>query len=62
MKIQSEGRQFFSLMFHLAEREGFSRLSPNLNVFNGFDLTPDSLVYQSCVPKSSSRQSLTHIR
>jgi hypothetical protein len=22
MKIQSEGRQFFSLMFHLAEREG----------------------------------------
>jgi hypothetical protein len=24
MKIQSEGRQFFSLMFHLAEREGLS--------------------------------------
>lgn len=31
MKIQSEGRQFFSLMFHLAEREGPSvALPPSL--------------------------------
>jgi hypothetical protein len=57
MKIQSEGRQFFSLMFHLAEREGFSRLSPNLNVFNGFEPPPYHLVYQLRVLKSSSHQS-----
>jgi hypothetical protein len=38
----------------LAEREGFSRLSPNPNVFNGFELTPDHPVYQWRVPKSSS--------
>jgi hypothetical protein len=38
----------------LAEREGFSLSSPKLNVFNGFELTPDYYVYQWCVLKSSS--------
>jgi hypothetical protein len=38
----------------LAEREGFSRLSSNLNVFNGFELHPDYRVYQWSVPKSSA--------
>ena len=46
----------------LAEREGFSLSSPKLNVFNGFELTPDCHVYQWRVLKSSSPPRVSAVR